>query len=140
MRKKNNFNCASAALKLEEHAIKRIVCPDCHTPPVESVINLARDYGLNARLINTPDTPLEKGEWVIVFWGFYAKNCYDPDDYSSMWNCVPNQFHFGFLSENGKWMERIGVGEPLVEFDLDSKISLFRSIRLEPKFFAVKAK
>lgn len=137
---RNNFNCASAAMKLEGRAIEGIVCPDWHTPPVESVINLARDYGLIARLIDTPNSSLKNGEWVIVFWGFYARNCYDPDDYSGMWNCVPNQFHFGYLSENGKWMERIGVGEPLVEFDLDSKISLFRTVRLEPIFFAVKAK
>ena len=138
--RKEYYNCASAALKLEERALKGIVCPDWHLVPSKSVINLAKDYGLTARLIGTPHSKLEAGEWVIVFWGFYARNCYDPDDYSSMWNCVPNQFHFGFLSENGKWMERIGVGEPLVEFDLDSKISLFRSIRLDPTFFAVKAK
>ncbi len=141
MRKINNFNCASAALKLEERALEWVICPDWRTPPIESIKNLASDFGLKARVINTPDVPLEKGEWVIVFWGFYARNCYDPDDYSGgMWNCVPNQFHFGYLSENGKWMERIGVGEPLVEFDLDSKIFLFRSVRLEPTFFAVKAK
>ena len=102
--------------------------------------NLAKDYGLNARVIDNPRAPLKRGEWVIVFWGFYARNCYDPDDYSGMWNCVPNQFHFGFLSENGRWVERKGIGEPLVEFDLDSKISLFRTVQLEPKFFAVKAK
>lgn len=106
----------------------------------KSVINLAKDYGLHARVIDNPRAPLKRGEWVIVFWGFYARNCYDPDDYSGMWNCVPNQFHFGYLSENGKWMERKGIGEPLVEFDLDSKISLFRTVQLEPKFFAVKAK
>ena len=140
MRKKNNFNCASAALKLEERALKGIVCPDWHLVPSKSVINLAKDYGLTARLIGTPNSKLEADEWVIVFWGFYA-NCYDPDDYSGgLLNCVSNQFHFGYLSENGKWMERKGIGEPLVEFNLDSKISLFRSIRLDPKFFAVKAK
>lgn len=139
--RKEYYNCASAALKLEERALKGIVCPDWQTPPVQSVINLARDYGLIARLIKTPNALLEKGEWVIVFWGFYPRDCYDPDDYSgSLWNCVPNQFHFGFLSENGTWMERKGIGEPLVEFDLDSKISLFYTVQLEPNFFAVKAK
>lgn len=134
------FNCASASLKLEDRALDRIVCPAWRISPVESVISLAKDFGLQARLIDTPKSPLKDGEWVIVFWGFYPRDCYDPDDYSGMWNCVPNQFHFGFLSENGKWMERIGVGEPLVEFDLAQKTSLFRKVRLEPKFFAVMAK
>ena len=129
------YNCVSYALRLEDDDnILPVQNLDYHLEPVDAVMKYARSYGLQCRTLESSSSPLEDGEWAIVFWGFIID--YDPEDYGSFF-CFPD-FHFARKCEDGIWKERLSWGAPVEEINIQEKIDLFLSKAYKPYFFAVK--
>ena len=127
-----NFNCLSFAFDQEKSNKAKYL--DTSLSADEALAKFAEKNNMEIRQLETADSPLRKGEWEIVFWGYISN--YDPDNYS-LFSCN-RDFHLARKCEDGIWRHRMAWGKPVEEINLEQKIDLFGQKGYDPHFYAVK--
>ena len=133
--KMKKVNCLSFAMKLE-NIPDLDVSPnlDFHLSPEEAISKLAERFGMGSRKLASENSPLEKGEWLIAFWGFIY--FYDSDNYG-LFSCVPD-YHFACKGDDGIWRERMSWSAPIEEIDFSKLVEDFKKAGYPVQFFALR--
>ena len=84
-------NCTSLAFKLET-----AIDPEYSEDISASIAKMAAENGRRIREIENEHSPLEKGEWMVVFFGFWStRSMLSPFDY-----------HFVLRQDDGTWIQQ----------------------------------
>lgn len=126
------YNCMTAALKIEDMNITSDLNLWYSRDPESEIREKIEKAHLNRKLrrLDSENSPLEKGEWLIAFFGFIPYK-FDYEGRPEMYD-----YHFIFM-ENGKWMHRSHIGAEIAEIE-DDLFKNFEDAGYPPQFFAVK--
>ncbi len=121
------------ALKIEDIGISALELNLWYTQsqnPEDVIREKLMKFNRSCRRLESEDSPLEKGEWLIAFFGFIPYHY----DYEGR----PDKYDYHFIRlENNQWMHREGIGED-ISIVSDEIIKAFKSEGYQPQYFAVK--
>lgn len=125
-------NCMTYALELENMNIDSLDLNLWYSRNPESQIReKCQQFNRSIRQIESDNSPLEEGEWMIVFFGFIPYH-YDYEGRPDMYD-----YHFIRRKEDQKWYHRTGIGGKISEIE-ENLFSEYLNSGYPPQYFAVK--
>ena len=126
------YNCMTYALKVEDSTTTSLRSLNWTLTPEEAVKDICCECNRKARKISDLNSPIEKDEWRIIFFGFVPLH----RDYEG--TVDKYDYHFVLQNEDGTYSERETWGATPQSINLDELTAAYKEFGIEITYFAVK--